>query len=750
VFYIDGPSAPWKEFISILTDLVFFPTFPEDELEREKEVIRREMAMYDDDPDSVAYDLLISTLYLKHPRRWPVLGVPDRFNLLTRQDILEYHRERYCPNNIFLVVTGDVDEQAVLDHVKSLTADLKPGSLLSKLPASECHQWGRRTERKEFATPYSKLSLVWRMPKRSHPDSPALSILSLILGGGRSAWLYERFHDQLGIAHYITASIAQNEHDEGSFMICADVDREQRDELTRLVLEEFKKLPEADFSTDITRILKQTKAARLRGLSTASGLAESIAVQWSTTRNIHSTEEWVMALEKVTTEDLRRVAQTWFSPDRLTEVSLDPLGSNTPADDDTNSKRRTSLVYGTLSNGLRVVMRPDHRLPMVYACLSFKAGSPYETQTTAGLSALMAECLLKGTETRSASDIAHRLEDLGGSINASSGHNSISVSCNVLSEDLDTALELMADVVEHPSFPTDAFERERETLISDVEEELEDPISVAFRQVKSTSYGNVSYGNPTSGTVDSLTQLTIDDLKRHHQNLFKTSNAALCLTGDVDPEQVLEALERAFAELPQGDVPIATPTPTQQAGETIVPMQKEQAILVLSLPGLKVSSPDSPQSILFKSWCSDMAGPLFTRIREESGLAYFVSCSMFFGLDAGNIQFYLGTSDDKLAEAKEILIQTLDDIYTNGITPEELERTKATSLSARMLAKQSNGALCQMLALDVLYGLPDHHFEIQEEQIKAMDAETMNQFIRQYLSPNQPRTWAIVTAEEEK
>jgi zinc protease len=145
-----------------------------------------------------------------------------------------------------------------------------------------------------------------------------------------------------------------------------------------------------------------------------------------------------------------------------------------------------------------------------------------------------------------------------------------------------------------------------------------------------------------------------------------------------------------------------------------------------------------------------MAGPLFTRIREESGLAYFVSCSMFFGLDAGNIQFYLGTSDDKLAEAKEILIQTLDDIYTNGITPEELERTKATSLSARMLAKQSNGALCQMLALDVLYGLPDHHFEIQEEQIKAMDAETMNQFIRQYLSPNQPRTWAIVTAEEEK
>lgn len=109
VYYIDGPADSWQIFLNLLTELVFFPTFPEDELEREKGVVRREMAMYADDPDSVAYQLLMQTLYLKHPRRWPVLGEPAAFDCLTRQDVLDYHASRYVPNNVVLSIAGDVD-----------------------------------------------------------------------------------------------------------------------------------------------------------------------------------------------------------------------------------------------------------------------------------------------------------------------------------------------------------------------------------------------------------------------------------------------------------------------------------------------------------------------------------------------------------------------------------------------------------------------------------------------------------------
>lgn len=156
-------------------------------MEREKEVVRREMAMYADDPDSVAYQLLMQTLYLKHPRRWPVLGERAAFDCLTRQDVLDYHASRYVPNNVVLSIAGDVDAAEILSHLELLVEDLKSRPLNREPIPHEPHQFGSRRVRKEFAVPYSKLHLAWRLPCSAHPDTPALSALSSILGGGRSA-----------------------------------------------------------------------------------------------------------------------------------------------------------------------------------------------------------------------------------------------------------------------------------------------------------------------------------------------------------------------------------------------------------------------------------------------------------------------------------------------------------------------------------------------------------------------------------
>lgn len=745
VYYIDGPSASWQEFLKYLTELVFFPVFPEKELEKEKEVVRREMAMYDDDPDSVAYNQLVSTLYCKHPLRWPVLGVPERFDRLTRDDIVQYHADRYCSNNVFLSVAGNVDAREVIALVEELTQSIIPGALASVPVPRESHQWGSRTARREFAIPYSKLGLAWRMPVRSHPDSPALAILARILGGGRSAWLYEKFHDKLGLVYDITAHINQSEQDEGIFVISADTDREHRDEVVRMIREEVIALTSADFDRDIVRILKQTKANLLRGLASASGLAEGVATQWFGTRNLNYTAEWLQALERVSTQDIRRAASEWFRPECLTEVSLDPIGSNASQESDAERDCSEEIVSRVLPGGLKVIVKPDRRLPLVNACFVVKAGSPTETAETAGICSLMAECLLKGTTSRDASQIAHDLENLGGCIHAASGNNSITIGASAMSEDLETVLDLLSDVAIHPVFPQDALEKERETMIAEVEEEMEDPLSVAFRRLRSEAYGDIGYGNSPSGTPESLESLKIEDIREHHRKLFTAGNAALCLSGDLDPEIAFALVERYFADLPPGGSSACmVSTPPQKTGEVVVSMDKEQSVVVLAVTGVDVMSAESPQAILFQSWCSDMAGPIFMRIREESGLAYYASSSLFIGLDTGNILFYAGTSKEKLQETRRLLEVTLQEIYNRGMSVEELERTRATALSARLLARQSNSALCQMLALDALFGLSPNHFEEQEERISAMTVDEMNLFIRERLDPGKPRTWAIV------
>ena len=146
-----------------------------------------------------------------------------------------------------------------------------------------------------------------------------------------------------------------------------------------------------------------------------------------------------------------------------------------------------------------------------------------------------------------------------------------------------------------------------------------------------------------------------------------------------------------------------------------------------------VASPEMAQALLFQAWCSDMAGPVFTNIREEAGLAYYASSSLFIGMDAGGICFYLGTSPEQLEEAGRRLEKTLEMIHERGMTEEELERTKASALSSRLLAMQSNGALCQMLALDILFGLPLDAFERQTVAIRNMELDQVNAFIKKVL-----------------
>lgn len=276
---------------------------------------------------------------------------------------------------------------------------------------------------------------------------------------------------------------------------------------------------------------------------------------------------------------------------------------------------------------------------------------------------------------------------------------------------------------------------------------MEDPLSVAFRQERHVAYGNVSYGNSPAGTAQSLSSLTVEDIRKQYGRIVCASNAVLCISGDVTKDEVLPLLEKHLGAMKKGSPPVLVPTPALKSGREVTVLDKQQAVLVVGVPGVDMVSPDMAMALIFQAWCGDMAGPVFTNIREEAGLAYYASSSLFIGMDAGGICFYLGTSPEQLEEAERRLEETLSMIYEQGMTEEELERTKASALSSRLLAMQSNGTLCQMLALDILFGLPLDAFEKQTRAIKNMTVEQVNGFIKKILDPSQPRSWSIVRPE---
>ena len=239
VYHIDGPAANCRRFTEILLQLVYSPTFPADEFEKEREVIRREMAMYNDDPRDASYRALVGTLYKVHPKRLPVIGEQKRFDALTHDDMVAYHRNRYTPGNMFVCVAGDVTPAEVFSMVEDAVAAIPARAAVHHAPVQEPRQWGKRLYRTEFAQPTSTLMLAWRIPHARHADAAPLAVLASVLGDGRAAWLYKKFHDETAQAHDVSASVMPDKEGEGAFIIEADAERTNRDALCDALLGVF-------------------------------------------------------------------------------------------------------------------------------------------------------------------------------------------------------------------------------------------------------------------------------------------------------------------------------------------------------------------------------------------------------------------------------------------------------------------------------------------------------------------------------
>ncbi|NWK54032.1 insulinase family protein [Verrucomicrobiaceae bacterium N1E253] len=737
VYYIDGPAESTQTFLKVLSEMVFKPSFPEDEFEKEKGVIRREIDMGLDDPDDRNGRLLYSTALANDPRKQPVIGHMELFNRLTHQDMLDYHRQRYTTENTFLSISGDFDTQELLSYLEEITADIdrqfnQPVSL-SPEPA----QLGTRIRRETFAIPSSKLTLAWQTPSLEHPDAAPLDLLATILGSGRSSRLYQNIREKTDLCHHIGSWSMIPPHLPGLFAVSAIVDLEKRDSLQDAILQQINELQDADLDEEIQKAVRMTLSSQFRSLTTASGRASDLASNWHEARNLDFTRDYVEELSHVTASDLRRVIKTYLVPQRLTITSLDPEGTSENLEQAQASAKREAIQSRTLDNGLTLITQRDPRLPTVSITVATLTGLPSETQETSGINALLASLMPKGTHSRSAKEIALTMDSMGARFGVSCGNNTTLASASCLAPDLEHTLTILADVIQTPILPDDALDRERNAMISALREQEEDPLSVAFRRLRPSLFGPEGYGLHSLGTENSLHQLDRDALLAHHQKYFTAANTVIAVFGDIDPDAAAAMVQQQFANMPRGERMQAVPQDFQEASRHALKLDKQQAVLTVGFPGASASDPDTHALELINDYCTDMAGPLFTKIREELGLAYYVSATQFHGINTGMFAFYLGTSPDQLATAQDHLLAEIDKIAENGIPEEKLDNVKTTWLASHALANQKLGSLARLSAIDSLLGFePDHHLKAPEH-IRKLSADDIRAAARKFLSNHQ-------------
>lgn len=739
VYWINVPNTGAKVAIDILCDIMQNATLPADEMVKEKQVILREMDMNQDDPGQRSARRLFETAYTRSPYRFTIIGYPDIYNEVQREDVFAYYREKYAPNNLFFVVTGDIKAGEVEEQIRGAFAKTKARAMPPSALPEEPKQVAAREMIEQAPIEMGHFHFSWHIPDLRHPDMPLLDILATLLGAGRSSRLYQEVREKKGVVNSVDAW-TYSPGNPGLFGMSAVVDADKFDAARAAMLAEVERMKTNLVSAEeLGKAVKQFTAATLASRKTMQGQAQDLGGSWMSASDLNFSARYLEAVKRATPLDLQRVAREYLTAENRTLYALLPTGTAPKPPEETDLFADKAVQKFEFANGLRLLVKEDHRLPFVEFRAVFRGGVLAETADNNGVSLLTAKMLLKGTSTRSAEAIATEIESLGGSIESYSGNNSLGVNAEVLSADFATGLDLVADVILRPVFPDAALERERQIQLAGIRAQKDELLPTASRMMRRGMFGDVGYGLHTNGTEKSVQNIEVNDLKKFHDAFVRPNNCVLAIFGDVKAEAVRAEVDKYLGAWAKGGQPIDVKTlPTLAAGTKRLTeaRDKKQAVMVIGFPGTTLHNDDRYALELIQEACSDLGSRVFVRIREKLGLAYYVGAQNFLGIAPGFFAFYVGTEPEKVALVEAELLKEAEALRTEGLTAEELKRSKAKVVGQKKIARQDLGTFAMNSALDEIYGLGYAHTDIEDEKYEAVTLEQAKAVAQKYLRPS--------------
>ena len=736
VYHVTLPSSGTKIALDVLSDIALNATLPDEELITELDVIRREMEMGNDDPSRRSSRRLFETAYTRSPYRHTVIGYRDVFDKLDRNSINEYYQSRYAPNNCFFVVAGDIEKDEVLSILNKKYSSYPMRALPSVLIESEPCQISARERIEEAPFEHAHFHYSWHIPDVRHVDIPALDVLSVLLGSGRSSRLFREVRDRQALVHTADAWTFTSEH-AGMFGMSAQSNSDQLANACESMLQELNYFKENFVDVDeLSKAIKQFTAANLATLRTAQGQAGDLGGNWLYTNDLKFSWRHLEAVQSITPEMLQTVANQYLTDANSTFYAVTPNKHNTNKARSTASRKKFEVKKIELPNGLRLLLREDSSLPFTHFRCGSRSGVLSETQNNNGITRLMSKVMLKGTRGFTSDDIANKIESAGGSIQAFSGNNSHGLSLDILSGDTKLGQEIFFDVMLSPSFNEPEVERERKSQLAAINQQRDHLLSHTIRQSRNLLFGDTSYGLDSLGSISTVTEFTPNQIRAHFESVAAPPSSVISIFGDIDTAKVEDSILAETHDWDRSTLLINTPeiTPLNSIKRTIIETKKEQSVVVLAYYGSFLGQTDQTILDLISEALSDMGSRLFSRIREELGLAYYVGAQNFSGIGTGCFSFYAGTGADSAKQVEEELITQAKQLSIDGLTQEELSRAKAKLSGQKKIARQELGSVAFNSCMDELLGLGFNHSIDEEERIENITLEQVKDVSSRYFN----------------
>ncbi|MBG1241999.1 M16 family metallopeptidase [Nostoc sp. NZL] len=766
-----------------------------EQLTSEKRVVISELQGYENSPDYRLSRAVMRDAFPSRAYGLPVGGTKADVEKFTVEQVRNYYRTYYSPENATLVITGDFATEPVLKVVKETygklakrekedtgtqgRGDVVRGNITASSPVAPTTKKAPIVLKQPGSA--ALLQAVYPLPDIKHPDVPAIDMMDAILTGGRSSRLYQALVES-GLASSVSGGAAEL-IEPGWYEINATAAPGQElGKIAQVLQQTLAKLQQQPVTTEeLNRAKTQLQASFVLGNQDITSQASQLGYNQTVAGDYRFIEKYLAAIAKVTPAQVQQAAKTYLNPAKQTIGFFEPTqpdgkpgassaGSGRtvenfspgkpvdpaelakylpPATSATDSSKQSLPEEFTLNNGLRVLLLRDRNLPTINLSGQIDAGTEFDGNQKAGLANLTANNLMNGTQTKNALTLAKTLEDRGAGLNFSASREGVSVSGEGLSTNLPILIQTLADVLENATFPAEQLELSRQRALTNLKVQLDDPRGLG-RQVFQQAIYPENHPFHSFPTAESLKSITRDDLLAFYQTHYRPDTTTISLVGDFDPVKVKDLLNQAFGKWEATGKPPVLKIPTVPLPQTLTRVNKvipgkAEAVTYIGYNGISRKDPRYYAALVLNQILGGdtLSSRLGTEVRDRLGLTYGIYSAFAAGINPGPFLIQMQTAPLDTQKAIASTLALLKQLREQGVTEAEFNTAKRSITNSFPVDLANPSNVSSIILNNAVLGLSRSEIREFPQRIQAVTKPQMQQAIEDLIKPE---NLVIVTA----
>lgn len=777
-FYITIKKEDLPLALDLQSNMLLTPLIPQYEMDKERLVVLEEISRSKDNPNNIVFQNMNSILFKTHPYKREVIGTADVIKKISRTEVFSFYNKWYVPENMVTVIIGNINKDNALELAskyfvcqRSKSMSLSPQSKYTR--EAELSKKETKIQRGRYNTAYLEMAFKGCEFKNTK-DTYAMDLLAIILGQGKTSYLYKALKENKNLVTYVDAG-HYSLRDDSIFYISAGLNSGNYSVVEKEIIKQIDEIRSKGVTAEELKKAKNIlERSYIYSNESVEDIANTIGYNMTLGNDLKYYKNYIEEVKKINEKDILNVANQYLNPEKMAISLLLPektkLGANscgyTPkhiaarADGlltfnykpQTNqlSKNPPLQVYkNTAVGGAQLIIEKNDNNDIVAVEIFIKGG---EFLAKPGVCNVLVKTLLRGTKTASAQEISQNLEDSGIIISPSVNPDYIQISVKSTKADFDKAFGILKDIMNNANFPEAEVVKAKKDIIDGIKFQQDQPKTVALDMLKAQIYPKKAYGYSMEDVKATMPNITRADPANYYYSYFAPQNMAISVCGNVDVCDIRKKFDN-FVTRQGKPVDIKTfviPFTPLEHDLKVTTKKRTQSAWVMTgrkVCGVRDEKDFAVLKVINSILSGGMSSRLFVDLREKKGLAYEVGC--FYPTFYNNSYFvlYIGTNPKNIALVQQEFKNQINTLMVQPVSEGELFLAKQRLIGYLALSQETNSQRAFERGRYELFSKGYNFTDKYEKLIESVSADDIIKVANKYFK--QPSVVATVEPIED-